>query len=159
MSGALSPQTDSSIQTGLTLQDLSLGSLPSFSTPAKYRVPSTASGTTALSSTALTPSPGSSLLRKKTEESVSSVGKRLAFSKQSNDGDDDDADVDILDTPNRDGKVDGIETPAPNRTKRKSAPGTKGTSNLTLRDQEKVSSCLHILSDSISDIPSSISIR
>lgn len=148
----LSPHTDSSIQTGLTLQDLSLGSLPSFSTPAKYRVPSTASGTTAL-----TPSPGTNLLRRKTEDSISALNRRTTFSKATNDDDDDDAEVDVLDTPNRDG---AIETPMLNRTssKRKSAPGAKGTSNLTLRDQEKVCPC-PALGSSLSDLSFSISIR
>ncbi|KAH8114261.1 hypothetical protein DFH11DRAFT_1877990 [Phellopilus nigrolimitatus] len=139
MSAALNARADSSSQSGLTLQDLSLGSLASFSTPAKYRVPSTSSGTTAPSSAPLnTPSPsGTHFSRRRTDDTTTPVTKRLAFSKLGDDDEDDDRDV--LDTPGN-GKLEATGTPMPNRlsSKRKSGTvGAKGSSNLTLRDQEK----------------------
>ena len=131
---------DSSAQSGLTLQDISLGSLPSFSTPGKFRIPSTSSVTTAPSSNPVsTPSPGTSLTRRRPDETPISTGRRLTFSKQSNDEEEYDGDADILD------KVEVMATPMPNRLssgKRKSGVGSKGTTNLTLRDQEKV--CLTV---------------
>ncbi|EJD06171.1 uncharacterized protein FOMMEDRAFT_78216 [Fomitiporia mediterranea MF3/22] len=124
----------------MTLQDLSLGSLPSFSTPAKYRIPSTSSGTTAPSSNALsTPSPGASLTQSRTDGTLASTtSKRLAFSKLTNDEDEEERDAEVPRTP---GEVKGelMATPMPSRlsTKQKSGSGAKGATNLTLRDQEK----------------------
>lgn len=124
MSAALNINADSSSQSQLTLQDLSLGSLPSlspgFSTPGRSsRIPS---GTTAASSALVnTPSPGSV-----------SASRRLGFSRTI---DDQDEDGSIVETPGRFTK-DVTGTPGPLSSKRKSA--AKGSSNLTLRDQEKV---------------------
>ena len=144
MSAALN-RADSSLQSSGTLQDLSLGSLASFSSPARFRVPSASSGTTAPSSVQVsTPSPPSAhhFTRRKVDDGSTPNSKRLAFSKSLGDDDAEDTEGgDVLDTPAREGKADNTNTPMPNRisSKRKSgANGAKGGSNLTLRDQEKV---------------------
>ena len=151
MSAALNthPRADSSTQSGLTLQDLSLGSFGSISTPAKLRIPSASSGTTAASSAPLgTPSPPNTHItrRSRVDDAGTPLSKRLAsFSK--NVDEDYDEGGDVLDTPAREAK-DELTTPAPNRlsAKRKSSNvnGAKGSSNLTLRDQEKVRVLLRV---------------
>lgn len=150
MSAALNTHTraDSSTQSGLTLQDLSLGSFGSISTPAKLRVPSTSSGTTAASSAPLgTPSPPSLHVTRRNKldnDAGTPLSKRLASFSRHVEDDYEDGD-DVLDTPARENKGGDLTTPATNRlsSKRKSsnANNAKGSSNLTLRDQEKV--CVH----------------
>lgn len=147
MSAALNTHTraDSSTQSGLTLQDLSLGSFGSISTPAKLRVPSTSSGTTAASSAPLgTPSPPSLHVTRRNKldtDAGTPLSKRLASFSRHVEDDYEDGD-DVLDTPARENKGGDLTTPATNRlsSKRKSsnANNAKGSSNLTLRDQEKV---------------------
>lgn len=147
MSAALNTHTraDSSTQSGLTLQDISLGSFGSISTPAKLRVPSTSSGTTAASSAPLgTPSPPSLHVTRRNKldtDAGTPLSKRLASFSRHVEDDYEDGD-DVLDTPARENKGGDLTTPATNRlsSKRKSsnANNAKGSSNLTLRDQEKV---------------------
>ncbi|KAL0063667.1 hypothetical protein AAF712_009359 [Marasmius tenuissimus] len=143
-----------------THPELSLGSLPSetsFTTPGRLlhgnsalRVPSTSSGTTAISSAPIsTPSPPSisSLrhIRRTSGLDDSLLSRRLELEHQ----DDDDLDDDLAKTPGvekstRWGPADSsaLETPAtstksrPKHRKRSSTAGTKGVT-LTLRDQEK----------------------
>ncbi|KAH8104253.1 hypothetical protein DFH11DRAFT_1749366, partial [Phellopilus nigrolimitatus] len=126
MSAALNARAESSSQSGLTLQDLSLGSLASFSTPAKYRVPSTSFGTTAPSSAPLnTPSPsGTHFSHRRTDKTTTPVTKRLAFSKLGDDDENDDRDV--LDTPGN-GKLEATGTPVTYRLSSKLKSGTVGT--------------------------------
>ncbi|TDL18934.1 hypothetical protein BD410DRAFT_792731 [Rickenella mellea] len=152
MSAALNLNTvnDASSQSLGRLEDLSLGSLPSMTlAPSKQRVASTSSGTTAPSSAPIsTPSPpGMSYTRRKSSHNnandlATPVGKRIAFSSfQINDDgvvDGEDGE-DVLDTPGRERRFDALETPAASRPsgKRTKSSGGKGSSNLTLRDQEK----------------------
>jgi len=148
MSAALNGRADASNQSSGILQDLSLGSLGSFTSPARFRVPSASSGTSAPSSAPIsTPSPPSGFItRRKTDEflpGTTPTSKRLAFSKPESLDEDDEPD--LLETPAHDPKADAGSTPMPNRgngKRKSSAAGGGGSSkpgsNLTLRDQEKV---------------------
>lgn len=145
MSAALNLRADTSAQSAGTQPDLSLNSLVSgFSTPARsHRIPSTSSGTTALSSAPLsTPSPpnGLTFARRRAEEATP-VAKRFGLSGHEEEGEDGDGDV--LDTPGGEKFNDPSATPS--RSKRTRSTGTKGGVNLTLRDQEKVCPYLDLL--------------
>lgn len=146
MSGPQSPAIDTSSRSAETLQDISLGSLPSFSSPAntKLRVPSTSSQATAFSNPpALASSPQStSFTRRKADEtSATPFTRRTTFSKPDEDSYLEEVtgfgNGDVLNTPIREGKADALSTPMPNRASSKRKSGKVGSS-LTLRDQEKV---------------------
>ena len=133
MSAALNAQADTSAQSSGTVPDISLGSFTStFSTPArKLRIPSTSTATTAVS-------PPSSYFSKRRGEEATPVSKRLGHVE---DGEEEEGDV--LDTP--DGRKGSerwgdttADVSAPGRPKRTRSAGSKGGTNLTLRDQEKV---------------------
>lgn len=131
MSAALNARADTSTQSAGTVPDISLGSFTStFSTPARpLRIPSTSTATTAVS-------PSGSFAKRRAEEATP-ISKRFV-----RDGDDDDHDGDVLDTPDgrKEGKwADVSEVAAPGRPTRTRSAGAKGGVNLTLRDQEKVS--------------------
>ncbi|KAH0825713.1 hypothetical protein J3R83DRAFT_9991 [Lanmaoa asiatica] len=140
MSAALSARADSSSQSGMTLPDLSLGSLVSgISTPGRnHRVPSVSSQTTALSSAPLsTPSPPEQVpvsVRKRVDEPGSAL-RRLAVSGHE-EGDDVGEGGDFLDTPGHKWG-DGPDTPVANRKRTRATPGGNKGVTLTLRDQEK----------------------
>ncbi|KAI0761493.1 hypothetical protein BD413DRAFT_485884 [Trametes elegans] len=146
MSAALNARGDTSTQSSGTVPDISLGSLnTTFSTPARsLRIPSTSTGTTAVSSGPLsTPSPpaGLSTFARKRAEEATPVAKRLGHEDEGETREEHESDV--LDTPDgrdkRWGDVSGVA--APGRPKRTRSAGTgagaKGGLNLTLRDQEK----------------------
>ncbi|TFK45915.1 hypothetical protein OE88DRAFT_1668544 [Heliocybe sulcata] len=122
MSAASNILGESSLQSLGTHPDLSLGSLnSSFSLPNRngVRVPSAASGTTAVS--------------RRSDEGTPVISRRNTGLR---DGDDD-AEMGVLDTPGREKKWgEDPETPLPGRSKR-TRGSAKGVSNLTLRDQEK----------------------
>lgn len=147
MSAPHSPAIDTSSRSAETLQDISLGSLPSFSSPGgnKLRVPSTSSQATAFSNPPTHSSPQTaSFSRRKTDDLHSTPLRRSTFSKADEDGnatvaDETTGNGDMLDSSVRDGKVDALATPMPNRTSGKRKSGKAGSS-LTLRDQEKVGS-------------------
>ena len=158
MSGPQSPPIDTSSRSTETLQDISLGSLPSFSSPAnsKLRVPSASSQATAFSNPpAHSSSPQSaSFTRRKADDINSTPLRRSTFSKMDEDGtiaDETTGNGDMLDTPVREGKADALSTPIPNRTSSKRKPGKVGSS-LTLRDQEKVSRILNDVSACASEL-------
>jgi hypothetical protein len=127
-------------------QDISLGSLGSFSTtPARpgLRVPSASSRTTAQSSAPIsTPSPPttSAIPRRKVDDHPTSLSSRLSI--LNHDDEADDGIGDVLDSPALGKKKWGnaSETPgAVTRSKRpKTATSTGKGTTLTLRDQEKV---------------------
>ncbi|EJF58014.1 hypothetical protein DICSQDRAFT_139845 [Dichomitus squalens LYAD-421 SS1] len=132
MSAALNTQADTSAQSSGTVPDISLGSFTStFSTPArKLRIPSASTGTTAVSP------PNGSFAKRRAEEATP-ISKRFGHA---DDGEEEDGDV--LDTP--DGRKGSerwgdttTDVSAPGRPKRTRSAGTKGGTNLTLRDQEK----------------------
>ena len=126
MSSALNARADTSAQSSVTVPDISLGSLNStFSTPArKLRIPSTSTGTTAVSP------PSGYFAKRRAEEATP---KRVGH----DDDDGEDHDGDVLDTP--DGRKErwGDDSATPAKPKRSRSKG-KGGVNLTLRDQEKV---------------------
>ncbi|RPD64285.1 hypothetical protein L226DRAFT_505884 [Lentinus tigrinus ALCF2SS1-7] len=125
MSAALNARADTSTQSSVTVPDISLGSLNStFSTPArKLRIPSTSTGTTAIS-------PPSGYFAKK--GAAEATPERLG-----RDGDDGEGhNGDVLDTP--DGRKEKWEDDAATPAKPKGTRSrSKGGVNLTLRDQEK----------------------
>ncbi|KAI1785614.1 hypothetical protein LXA43DRAFT_1036902 [Ganoderma leucocontextum] len=131
MSTALNAQADTSAQSSGTIPDISLGSFAStFSTPArKLRIPSTSTGTTAVSP------PNGSFFKRRAEEATP-ISKRLGHA---DDGEEEEGDV--LDTPDaRKGSErwgEATDASAPGRPKRTRSAGSKGGINLTLRDQEK----------------------
>ncbi|OCH85364.1 hypothetical protein OBBRIDRAFT_798243 [Obba rivulosa] len=135
MSTALNIRPDTSVQSLGTQPDLSLGSFASgFSTPAKPRVPSGSSATTAVSSAPLsTPSPSSSIAKRRDEGTPAS--KRFGLSGHDDEPEDG---GDVLDTPGAEKRWgEAQDTPAPGRVARTRSAGYKGSVNLTLRDQEK----------------------
>ncbi|GJE88186.1 anucleate primary sterigmata protein B [Phanerochaete sordida] len=123
-------RADTSLQSIGSQGDLSLGSFASeFLTPARRA----ASGSTATSSVPVaTPSPpNAAQFTRRRLDDPTPRRRGLDDSLEDNDGD-------VLDTPGREHKWgDGVDgTPAPDRTKRGKG-ATKGSVNLTLRDQEK----------------------
>ena len=133
MSTALNAQADTSAQSSGTVPDISLGSFAStFSTPArKLRIPSTSTGTTAVS-------PPNGVSKRRAEEATP-ISKRFGLTD-----DVEEEDGDVLDTPDarkgpeRWGGGEATDVSAPGRPKRTRSVGSKGGINLTLRDQEKV---------------------
>ncbi|EMD34205.1 hypothetical protein CERSUDRAFT_55205 [Gelatoporia subvermispora B] len=135
MSAALNIRPDTSVQSLGTQPDLSLGSFASgFSTPAKPRIPSGSSATTAVSSAPLsTPSPSSSVAKRR--DDATPAVKRFGLSGHD---EEDEEGGDVLDTPGAEKRWgEAHETPAPGRVARTRSTGYKGSVNLTLRDQEK----------------------
>ncbi|KAH8100388.1 microtubule associated-domain-containing protein [Cristinia sonorae] len=135
MSAALNARGDTSIQSAGTHPDLSLGSFVSgFSTPAR-RAPSASTATSSAPLSTPSPPTAAAAFRKRLEEGTP-LAKR--FSSQALDDADDG--IDVLDTPGREKRLDEHLGSSPGRamTRTKSTgPGTKGSVNLTLRDQEK----------------------
>ncbi len=135
MSAALNAQADTSAQSSGTVPDISLGSFAStFSTPArKLRIPSTSTGTTAVSP------PNGSFSKRRAEEATP-ISKR--FGHTHTDDVEEEEVGDVLDTPDaRKGSErwgEATDASAPGRPKRTRSAGSKGGINLTLRDQEKV---------------------
>jgi hypothetical protein len=145
MSAALNQQADSSFQS-LGTPDLSLGSLISaVSTPAKFRVSSVSSHTTAPSSAPVsTPSPPHAPIRRKGDEATPVALRRHISARED---DDDDPEPDALNVSRKENNWEGdLGTPLNTRGKRSKSNATnpKGT-NLTLRDQEKVRGLSHLL--------------
>ena len=138
MSAALNQQADSSFQS-LGTPDLSLGSLISgISTPAKsLRVSSVSSHTTAPSSAPIsTPSPPHAPIRRKGDETTPVALRRHIASREESD----DLESDALNTSQPENNWEGdLGTPLNTRGKRSKSNATNPKStNLTLRDQEKV---------------------
>ncbi|KZV62762.1 hypothetical protein PENSPDRAFT_758485 [Peniophora sp. CONT] len=143
MAGSYSQRDDSSLQSIAPPQDLSLGSLANLSglsTPARgMRIPS--SSTVPSSTTLATPTPPrvSSYIRKKLEDGATPVAKKLGVAGTDNADDYFDEEGDILNSMQRDRRMnEELGNASVERGKRSRTNTANGKSNnLTLRDQEK----------------------